>query len=59
MTICQCHQCGQPFAPYSSRNRFCCRACDDAWFAEERREGVKLRRQQRQLQEQPTEERAS
>jgi hypothetical protein len=57
MTIC--HQCGREFAPYSSRNRFCCRACDDAWFAEERREGVKLRRQQRQREaEQPAEAQA-
>jgi hypothetical protein len=49
-----CKQCGEPFVPYTRRNVFCCRACDDAWFAEERREGVKLRRQQRQREaEQP------
>lgn len=53
MKICQ--QCGEPFVPYTRRNRF----CDDAWFAEERREGVKLRRQQRQRQAEQLEERAS
>ena len=57
MKICQ--QCGKHFVPYTRRNRFCCRACDDLWFAQERREGVKLRRQQRQREaEQPQEAQA-
>jgi hypothetical protein len=44
----QCEQCGEPFVSYVGRQRFCCRACSDAWFQNERREAVKQYRQQQQ-----------
>jgi hypothetical protein len=44
----QCENCGKPFLPtWTGRpSRFCCRACSDAWFAEERRQAVVFFRQQ-------------
>lgn len=43
-----CDQCGEPFTPREAKQRFCCRACSDAWFARERREAVKRYRQTEQ-----------
>jgi len=43
-----CDQCNVPFTPREAKQRFCCRACSDAWFAEERREAVKRQREQQQ-----------
>jgi hypothetical protein len=40
-----CEFCANPFTPIMERQRFCCRVCLDAWFAEERREAVALLRQ--------------
>ena len=37
----KCQQCGNDFTPYVGRQRFCCRECSDAWFANERREAVR------------------
>lgn len=31
MNMRNCDQCGQPFAPYTKRTRFCCSKCKDAW----------------------------
>jgi len=36
----RCENCGEPFAVFMGRQRFCCRACSDAWFQEERRQAV-------------------
>jgi hypothetical protein len=44
----RCEQCNKEFVLYVGRQRFCCRACSDAWFNEERREAVKWFREQRQ-----------
>ena len=44
----KCQQCGDDFSPYVARLRFCCRACSDAWFAEERREAVRRFRETEQ-----------
>jgi hypothetical protein len=51
----RCEQCNKEFFLYVARQRFCCRACSDAWFAEERREAVRQFREQR---EQEKEQRA-
>jgi hypothetical protein len=48
----KCQQCGEPFAPYVGRQRFCCRVCSDAWYAAERKEAVALLRQSRETEEQ-------
>lgn len=37
----KCQQCENDFTPYMGRQRFCCRECSDAWFANERREAVR------------------
>lgn len=44
----RCEQCEESFVPYMGRQRFCCRACSDAWFADERREAVKRYRETEQ-----------
>jgi hypothetical protein len=44
----KCQHCGDDYAPYVGRQRFCCRACSDAWFARERKEGVRLLRESRE-----------
>jgi DNA-directed RNA polymerase subunit RPC12/RpoP len=36
-----CDRCNEPFTPREAKQRFCCRACSDAWFANERREAVR------------------
>ncbi|TFV74113.1 hypothetical protein E4K64_19160 [Bradyrhizobium frederickii] len=41
----RCQQCGEDFTPYMGRQRFCCRECSDAWFAEERRTAVRRLRE--------------
>lgn len=36
-----CENCGKPIVvAYMDRQRFCCRACSDQWFQEERRQAV-------------------
>jgi DNA-directed RNA polymerase subunit RPC12/RpoP len=35
-----CENCGAPMSLFRARQRFCCRACSDRWFAEERRQAV-------------------
>ena len=35
-----CENCGGPMTPYMQRQRFCCHACSDEWFMEERRQAV-------------------
>src|SRR5580698_8811631 len=40
-----CEQCNDPFSPREAKQRFCCRACSDEWFQNERREAVRLLRQ--------------
>lgn len=42
----KCERCGDDFVPYVGRQRFCCRACSDAWFQSERKEAVERYRQQ-------------
>jgi hypothetical protein len=42
-----CQEYGEDFFPYMGRQRFCCRECGDAWFANERREAVQAHRQKR------------
>ncbi|WP_298870928.1 hypothetical protein [uncultured Bradyrhizobium sp.] len=41
----RCQQCNEDFTPYMGRQRFCCRDCSDAWFAEERRTAVRQLRE--------------
>jgi hypothetical protein len=36
----RCENCGGPMVPYMQRQRFCCHACSDEWFMEERRQAV-------------------
>ncbi len=36
----KCENCGGEMIPYASDQRFCCRACSDEWFQEERRQAV-------------------
>ena len=40
-----CENCGGPMTPYMQRQRFCCHACSDEWFMEERRQAVTWFRQ--------------
>jgi uncharacterized Zn ribbon protein len=47
-TMKHCDQCNEPFTPREGKQRFCCRACSDAWFANERREAVKRYRETEQ-----------
>jgi hypothetical protein len=35
-----CENCGGPMTPYMQRQRFCCHACSDEWFMEERRQAI-------------------
>jgi hypothetical protein len=35
-----CENCGEAFTPYLGSQRFCCHACSDEWFMEERRQAV-------------------
>src|SRR6476469_3851611 len=51
-----CEKCNGPFYPHQAGQRFCCRACSVAWFANERREAVRL---YRQIRETATEEQAT
>ena len=46
-TMKHCDRCGEPFIPREAKQRFCCRTCSNAWFAEERREAVRLLRARR------------
>lgn len=39
-----CEQCTKEFEPYVGRQRFCCRACSDAWWQQYRSEAVAERR---------------
>ena len=36
----KCENCGEAFTPYLPNQRFCCHACSDEWFMEERRQAV-------------------
>ena len=36
----KCENCGGSMRPYLARQRFCCRACSDAWFQAKRRQAV-------------------
>jgi hypothetical protein len=36
----KCENCEGPMTLYLSNQRFCCRACSDEWFQEERRQAV-------------------
>jgi primosomal protein N' len=36
----KCENCGGPMVPYMQRQRFCCHACSDEWFMEERRQAI-------------------
>ena len=47
MTNRTCDRCSEPYVPREAKQRFCCRACSDAWFANERRQAVQLFREQR------------
>jgi hypothetical protein len=47
----RCDRCSEPYVPREAKQRFCCRACSDAWFAEERREAVKHYRQARETEQ--------
>lgn len=42
----KCQQCGDDFAPYVGRQRFCCTDCAQAFYAAERRRAVQLLRAQ-------------
>lgn len=44
----KCERCGDDFTPYMGRQRFCCRVCSDAWFANERRAAVRRYRETEQ-----------
>ena len=46
----RCENCGNEFTPYQGRQRFCCRVCSDAWFAQERREAVRQLRERQEPQ---------
>jgi hypothetical protein len=35
-----CQRCSRDFIPHQGGQRFCCRACSDAWYQEERRQAV-------------------
>jgi hypothetical protein len=43
-----CDHCDEAFLPREAKQRFCCRACSVAWFANERREAVKRYRENEQ-----------
>jgi hypothetical protein len=42
-----CGRCNEPYVPREAKQRFCCRACSDAFFADERRRALQLFRAQR------------
>jgi hypothetical protein len=46
-----CEACLEKFTPHQQRRnriqRFCCRVCSDAWFADERRAAVEFFRRNR------------
>jgi hypothetical protein len=46
--MAKCERCGDDFWPRMSGQRFCCKVCGDAWFAEERRAAVQAFRQAQQ-----------
>jgi hypothetical protein len=40
VSMLRCENCQGPMTPYHLDQRFCWRACSDAWFQEERRQAV-------------------
>jgi hypothetical protein len=46
-----CEECGSEFVPYVGRQRFCCRSCSDAYFAEEKRQALEFFRRNREASE--------
>jgi hypothetical protein len=43
-----CDHCGEPFIPREAKQRFCCKACNDAWWVAERSRAMAAYRQQQQ-----------
>jgi hypothetical protein len=50
LPLINCVQCGREFAPIRVDARFCCRACLERHFVEERRGAVAAYRQQQRME---------